>query len=802
MLKNLIKTALRNIRSNKAMTIINVLGLALGMTICLLITLYVIDELSYDTYNAKAGRIYRVNTDIRSGTSVSSRAIASPAVAIALQHAYPEVEKTVRLLPGSERFKKGDVLVQEDKVAYCDSSIFDVFTFSFMDGRPEMALQEPHSIVITESAAHKYFNTTDVVGKTLTKVDENNVGSIYKVTAVIHDIPPQSHFHFDFFMSLSPVEVSHKTSFGALFPFSTYILLKPGTDYKKLESKFPDLVRKNFPFLASMEKTGGYFRINLTPLKEIHLNSNRTNELEVNGNIQYVRIFSMAAIFILLIACINFMNLATARSANRAREVGVRKVLGSSRRLLIMQFLSESMLQTFIATFLAIVASVLLLPLFNQMSGKHLILSAQNIAGLFLLLILISITVGLLAGSYPAFFLSSFKPVSILSGKLATGFRGGHLRNLLVIFQFSISVFLIISTLVIYSQLRYIQHKNLGFQRDHTLVIKNMNAIGNEANTFKVQVKQLPGVVNASLSSFLPTGDRRWLNYLGYGSTFLETQFWPVDEDYLPTLGMNLTKGRGFSSSLATDSSAIIINEAAAAQMGYSDAPLNKKIFYGQNEKEYHIIGVVKDFNFSSLRNNISPVVMTMTTQFERNKEGDGPDNLCIRINTTDISGFLSKVRSEWNTFASGQTFQYSFMNEDFDAIYHSEQRMGNLFIVFTTLATIIACLGLFALSAFASEQRKKEISIRKVLGADTPALLAMLTRNFLKLVLIAIIISSPLSWWIMSGWLQDFAYRQPIHWWLFVVAGLTAMLIAFLTIGFHSLKAIRLNPVNNLRTE
>ncbi len=799
MFKNNIKTAIRSLSKNKGFTFLNLSGLALGLAICLLIVFYVVDELSFDSYNIKAGRIFRVNTDIKYGSTITSRAIAAPVMAMALKSNFPEVEKAIRLLPGDERFKKGDQLVLENRVAYADPGIFDVFTLPMIEGDPKTALTEPNSIVITESTAKKYFNTIHVVGQNLIAVNDN-ISTIHKITGVIRDIPKQSHFNFDFFLAMISKQISHNPNFNAIFPFNTYLLLKPGTNYKSLEAKFPALMRKNIDFLADMEKGGDYLRINLTPLKDIHLYSNRTNETSANGNIQYVYIFSAVAAFILLIACINFMNLSTARSSNRAREVGVRKVLGSSRKSLVTQFLSESILITFAATIIAVIAAWALLPFFNHLSGKELAISAQTFTWLLPSLIVIILVVGVLAGSYPAFFLSAFQPINVLKGKLSTGFKDSGLRGFLVVFQFFISIFLIIGTLIIYNQLNYMLNKDIGFNRNQVLVAKNMNALKNKSNIFKQEVKQLPGVADCTMSSFLPTGSRRWRNFISTHSDVLQTEFWPVDEDYLNTMGMKIVKGRNFSNQFSTDSSAMVINETAAKMLDSFNDPLNKKIYYG--EKEFHIIGVVRDFNFSSLKDNIAPVVMMMITPWAMKEEGDAADNLCIRVNSTNLPALLASVENKWKALSPRQHFEYSFMDEDFDVIYRSEQRMGKIFVVFTTFAIMIACLGLFGLAAYAAEKRTKEISIRKVLGADVSTIAAMLSKDFIRLVIISIVIATPLAWLIMQKWLQDFAYRVNIHWWIFAIAGFTALLIAFITISFQSFKAANTNPVISLRSE
>ncbi len=802
MIRNYVKTAFRSLKKNKGFTFLNVFGLALGLAICLLIVFYVADELSYDRYNTKADRIYRINADIKYGGNSSSYAVTPPPLAAALKSSFAEVEESARLIQASNiQFKKGSENLQENKSVYADGSIFNIFTLPMLEGDPATALKNPKSIVISERAAKKYFGRTDVIGQYLTLVN-GNVN--YKITGVIRDIPGQSHFSFDYFLSRSTQDLRSDTNWNS-FAFNSYVLLKKGSSQQAFEAKLNALVRHHFGLenYARLEKGGNYIRLNLTPLTDIHLKSNRQYELGANSSITYVYIFSAIACFILLIACINFMNLSTARSANRAREVGVRKILGSSRRGLVVQFMAESLLTTLFATIIALLAAWALMPLFNQMSGKELTISAQTFGQLLPSLMVIIILVGVLAGSYPAFYLSGFQPINVLKGKLAAGFKGSSFRNVLVVIQFSISIFLVIGTLAIYNQLNYIQHKDLGFDRNRVLVIKNVQVLAS-AKTFKQEIKQIPGIQNASLSGFLPTGSLRAPNNVfkdraASGKNALFTEIWPVDADYLGTMGMSIAKGRNFSEQLASDSLGVIVNETAASMLGYSRDPLEKKLYSPEDQagktvmKEYHIIGVLKDFNFSSLRDNITPVIMTLAS-----------DNgaLSVKINAKDIGPLESKIEKEWKKLSPNQHFEYSFMDEDFDAAYSTEQRTGKIFLSFTVLALVIACLGLFGLAAYAAEQRVREIGIRKVLGADVSTLVTLLSRDFVRLVILAIFIATPLAWWAVSRWLQGFAYRQNIPWWMMASAIAGALAIAFLTVSFQAVKAALANPVESLRSE
>jgi putative ABC transport system permease protein len=810
MFRNYFKTAIRNLYKSKGFSAINIIGLACGLATCLLIILYVADELNYDHYNKKLSQIYRVDADIQFGGHHFDLASSPDPLGAALKSNFPQVKQYVRLRDhGGFLVKKGNQNIQEDRVILSDSTLFDVFTLPMLAGDVHTALVNPNSVVLTESMAKKYFpktETTDVVGKTLTVNDT----PLYKITGVVKDLPKESHFHYDFFVSiygqLSPYEINQWTSNN----FNTYIVLDKNANSKKFASQLDDFVMKYVePLFKTMnitkeefKKQGNYLHYNLIPLSRIHLYSHKDSELEANGNIQYVYIFSVIAFFILLIACVNFMNLSTARSSGRAKEVGVRKVLGSLRKNLITQFLTESMLISFISMILALAIAALLLPYFNTLSGKELTTQAFFSSWLLPSLLLLVIIVGLLAGIYPAFYLSSFRPVAVLKGKIAAGFKTGWLRSGLVVFQFAISIFLIIGTLVIYSQLNYIHNKNIGYDRDHVLVIKNTDALGNEAKVFKDEVLKLSGVQNATMTGFLPTAGWRSDSPLFPTPTTdtknaISTQIWRIDENYIPTLGMKMEQGRNFSKDFPTDSSGIIINEAFAKLIGFRDA-VNKPLYYMNNFPstdftKYHVIGVVRDFNFNSLHDVVTPLVFLLQPQ---------NGSIAFSVNTANIGNLISSIQQIYKRAAPGQPFRYSFMDADFNKTYRAEQKMAGLSITFSILAILIACLGLFGLITYAATQRTKEIGIRKVLGASISNVVTMLSKDFLKLVLIAALIAFPVGWWAMNKWLQSFAYRIHVSWWIFLIAGITAILIALITVSFQAIKAAVANPVESLRTE
>jgi len=808
MLKNYLKIALRNLWKNKGFSAINIIGLAVGLATCLLIMLYVMDELSYDKYNKKADRIYRVDGDIQFGGNHFILAVAPEPMGLALKKDYPEVEQYVRFRGyGGLLVKKGNENVNEGKVIYVDSTLFDVFTLPMIAGDPTTALKDPNTVVITEKIAQKYFNTTDVIGKTLTINDTSNL----KITGVIKNIPPQSHFNFDFFVSLNGSIQQWEVNNWVSNNENTYIVLKKGADPKVLESKFPAVVEKYmypqaFALLnvkkEEFKKSGNFANYVLTPLTAIHLHSDKVAELGANSSIQYVYIFSAIAIFILLIACVNFMNLSTARSSNRSKEVGVRKVLGSLRSNLINQFLTESILISFIALILAILFAWVLLPYFNQIANKEIGIGLFSRAWLLPSLIALMLVVGLLAGSYPAFYLSSFKPIVVLKGKLAGGFKRSWLRSSLVVFQFWISIILIIGTIVIYNQLNYIQKKKLGYNRDQVLVLENTDPLGSQSKAFENELLKMPGVLSATMTGFLPTSNWRSDSPLFPDATLdqksaLSSQIWTVDENYIPTLGMQMDKGRNFSKQFLTDSSGVIINESAAKLLGFAD-PINKPLYYltdisKKQVATYHVVGVVKDFNYNSLRQSVTPLALFYGNQISK---------IALKINTANIKGLIAQIENKWKTMAPGQPFSYAFMNEQFNNLYRTEQRVSQISITFSILAILIACLGLFGLVTYAAEQRIKEIGIRKVLGASVANLVGMLSKDFLKLVIISAVIAFPVAWWAMHKWLQDFAYRVQIGWWIFVIAGIIALLIALVTVSFQAIKAALANPVKNLRTE
>jgi putative ABC transport system permease protein len=803
MFKNYIKVAFRNLWRNKSFSAINVFGLAIGLAICLLITLFVFDELSYDRFNTKADRIYRVNSDFKvNGSLFNDRSSAAPMGATLVKE-YPQIEDATRLVSiGRTLVKKDNETLTEPNTFYADPNLFNIFTIPMITGDPKTALVQPNSIVISESLARKYFSTTDVIGKTL-HLDNT---ADYKITGVIKNMPAQSHLHFNLIKAMSGYANSRQTGWLSE-QFDTYLLTRPGVTQlqvddmlKQVTKKYSEPELKNYlhSSIADLEQKGDHYRFVSIPLTKIHLYSTTNLEVEPTGNIQYVYIFMVIAVFILLVACINFMNLSTARSAGRSKEVGVRKVLGSGRGNLISQFLVESVITSFIASAMGLFIAALLLPYFNQLAGKQITFGLISSAWLLPVLCLIALIVGLLAGSYPAFFLSAFQPIQVLKGKLASGFKGSVLRNTLVVFQFSTVIILIVGTLVIYSQLNYIRNKDLGYNRDQVLIIQNTASLYTHAKVFKHDVLKIEGVKSGTITGNLPTSTLD--NTQVYSRDAAQSpgqvfsiQTLEVDEGYFPALEMKIVKGRNFSAQIQSDSTAMIINETAAKLLGYQE-PLNKSIY--EYTRRFNVIGVVKDFNTGSLRSKIPPMVFML---------GNNRGAMAFRVEANKTPSIISQIETLYHSAdakMAGQPFQYNFMDDEFNRIYQSEQNTGKIFVSFAFFAILIACLGLFGLVTYAAEQRTKEIGIRKVLGASAGNIVAMLSNDFLKLIGIAAIISAPVAWYAMNKWLQDFAYHTSINLWVFVVAGVLAVLITIVTVSFRAIKAALTNPVISLRSE
>ncbi len=810
MFKNYIKIALRSLRKNKVYSFINIIGLAIGLACFLLIALYVLDELSFDKFYPNAERIYRINASIRFGGSDLNFPLTSDMMGQMLKKDYPEVEGYTRIYNsnGNKLVKKGADYINERNVCHADSTIFRIFELPSLYGDIRNALNEPNSVVITEKIAKKYFGAADALGKTLETNDNNK--TLYKVTGVIADMPHNSHFNFDFYFSMKNVQYNWGTFLS--HNFHTYLLMRPGVDIQAFDKKLFDYIdryclpeAKQYMKINTMDdfrKSGNKIEYYLTPLNRIHLYSSLQYEFLPGGNIQYVYIFSAVAIFILIIACINFMNLTTARSANRAKEIGIRKVLGTEKRELVVQFLIESTLMVMLSLLLAIGMAELVLPLFNAVADKTMHIQSLFSPMLLPLLVVLPFAVGLMAGSYPAFFLSSFKPIESLKGKLNLGSRSGSLRSILVVLQFATSIILIIGTLVIYRQLHYIQTKNIGFEKGQVLIVNDAYALNQNLNAFKEEVLQVPGVVSATISGYLPVSSYRNDNTFSTSPVMdakngIDMQTWAVDYDYFKTMGIQLSMGRTFSKDYGSDSLAVVINESTVKQLGLKD-PIGKKIYGTYNSPDNHrvgytIIGVVKNFNYESLKQTVGPVSLFL---------GKSTGSVCFKTGAGNAADLVKQVENKWKSLAPGMPFSYRFLDAAFNDMYNNERRIGKIILIFSALAILIACLGLFGLSTFIAEQRTKEIGIRKVLGATAAGMVRLLSGDFIKLVGFSFILAAPLAWYFMNRWLQDFAYRVEISWWIFALAAILAMVIALATVSFQAIRAALMNPVKSLRTE
>ncbi|UCH10928.1 MAG: ABC transporter permease, partial [Fidelibacterota bacterium] len=759
-----VKIAVRNVARQKLYSAINILGLAVGVAACITILLYVQDELSYDRYHEKADRIYRVTISANIGGIDIHGTLSPPPVAATLLEEFPEVESVARIRSITQYpvIRFGDKVYSEERFTSADSSIFDVFDIPFLIGDPKTALTEPNSMVMTESTARRYFGDENPIGKVMTsdKVNERIV------TGVIEDFPHNSHFHYDFLLSLATFRFSRSSNWWSSNVL-TYLVLREGASADELEAKFPDMVKKYAgPQLEQITGVswdqfiagGSNYQFFLQPLTDIHLHSHLEREIEVNGNITYIYIFSVIAAFILIIACINFMNLATARSANRAREVGIRKTLGSNRGQLIRQFLGESVLLTFAAVTLAVILVQLILPWFNNVVGLQLAFRYANLPWI----ILGAVVVGILAGSYPAFFLSTFNASIVLRGVHKVKGKGARLRNVLVVSQFTISIVLFTGTLVVKNQLDYMQAKELGYKPENLLVVKKTDDIGRQIMAFKQELAKNPGIMEISNSDCIP-GKQPSGNHVFGMSTPAGDQMqllarYRTDFDFQKTYGISMAEGRFFSSEFSTDSNSVIVNQAAVEAYGIDDPIGRELITYsgGPNNpsRRFPIIGVMEDFHFESLHSEIRPLVIVPFSA-----RGFGPYTT-LRIRPENTPALLSSVEKTWMGFAMDQPFEYVFFEDDFNALYENEFQTRAIASMFSVLAIFVACLGLLGLASFTTEQRTKEIGIRKVFGATATGIFRLLTGDVLKLMAISALLSLPISWYAMHNWLENFAYR------------------------------------------
>lgn len=805
MYKNYFKIAIRNLRKNKIFSFINVAGLAIGLSCCMLIAAYVFNELSYDRYPAKANQIYRVQLNVTGNGNIETYTNVDVAVGPGIKDAYPEVESFTRLLMAGETFMHYNDKQFKESFVFADSNFLETFSIPFLEGNAASALSKPNSIVITRALAKKYFGDEEPMGKTLT-----DPKSSFTVTGVVEKIPENTHFHFDAFASMSTLGLTSQT--WSNISFYTYLVLKKGADPKKLEAKFPDLVAKHVVpeivhdmgvSLAEAQKSVNTFRIFLEPLTDIHLYSNTKYELGTNGDIQYVYIFGGLALFILLLACVNFTNLSTASSSKRAREIGIRKVMGSEKKQLIYQFLTESILLTYFAILLALAIVYLVTPYFNQLAGRNIsVVFFFGWRSLFAVALL-GLFVGVVAGIYPAFVLASFNTIKILKGSSTTSTNSKSLlRSSLVVFQFAVSTGLIIATIIVYQQLRYMQNKKLGYNKEQVVYLQDTYLLGNRSvrSAFKETLLKDSRIINASIGTDIP-GNPNMDGTQIYpkekaaieNDVEIHANIFHVDDNYIPTLGIKMKAGRNFSKDFPSDSFGVIINEAAVRELGWSGSDPIGKTIVTSGQHEFKVIGVAEDFHYASVKQKIIPLMIEL---------GHMGSGTIVKIKTGDVQNLIAGIKKQWNAFSPGAPFVYYFLDEKFASLYAAEEKTGQIFTVFAIVAIVIACLGLFGLATYITKQRTREIGIRKVFGASVKSVLFLVSKEFLLLVFIAFILAVPLTWWAMNNWLQNFAYRVTVSWWIFIVAGLLTLVIALVTVSFKAVQAAFANPIKSLRTE
>jgi putative ABC transport system permease protein len=800
MIKNYFIIAWRNLWKNKTFSLINIFGLSIGLACCILMFLFIQHELSYDKFNIHASNIYRITSEAESTNGKTNLAITPAPWAPLMKKDFPEINNYVRIFkaeksiigqPGQQKFYENDLL-------YADSTFFDVFSFGLLKGNRKQALDKPNSIVLTRETAEKYFGQEDPIGKTL-EINSQVGTSTVEVTGIADEIPSTSHLKFNALISLQTL--GDLSSLWAFHIFQSYVLINNNTSTQALERKFIDFANK---YINSNPQADGKQDIHLQPLSNIHLRSKMIGEIGVNGDIKYVYIFTGIALFILLIACFNFTNLSTARSLSRAKEVGLRKVVGAERQQLIRQFMSETILFALIALALAIIIAILVLPLFNQLSDRQMSFNLNNNYALIGLLVLLVLLVGLLAGIYPAIILSSFKPIEVLKSKFQKTAKGVSFRKVLVTLQFVISIALIASTIIVAKQLQFLKNKKLGFDKENVVIVslpKDMDST--RLQTFKNSILNNGVISNVAAASSVP-GINIPINQVNDGNTdltkALSMQMLFTDNDFISTMNMKIVAGRDFSNEYATDKTeGFILNEEAVKKTGWRNpAEAIGKTFQwvnpGRVMKSGKVIGVVQNFNITPLKSAVQPLVMHYSPiRFQY---------LYVRFNQLNAGNAIGFVEKKFKEIYPKQSFEYNYLDETLNRMYISERKTSQIFSYFSSLAIMIACLGILGLSLYSIQQRIKEIGIRKVLGASIIRITSELVKDFLKPVLIAAIIAFPIAWFTMNKWLQDFAYRTNIGWWIFIAAGLLALIIALITVSVQAIKAASANPVKSLRTE
>ncbi len=797
MIKNYLKIALRNFQRHKGYSFINIAGFAIGMACCLLILLYVRHELSYDRYHKDVERVCRIAVDIRFQTAENRVfALVSPMVAPTLKSDYPQVEYAARVLPGrSQLVKRKDTFFYEDRFMHADQELFDIFTIPFIQGTAKEALIRPNTLVVSQRMAHKYFGHVNPLGETL-EINQQE----YEITGVVKDSPTNTHLKYDLIASLDTLKDWQGMSYWDSTQFYTYLKLRSSLNVEEFSSQISRLADKYIG--EQMEREyGASFHFFLQPLSGIHLHSHLRNETEPPGNPVYITIFSFVGLFILIIACLNFMNLSTARAANRAKEVGLRKVVGAQKLQLIGQFLGESLLVAFLSLGVAMVIASFAVPLLNDLTGISLSFDTLLMPAVLLSLVGGAVLVGLAAGLYPAFVLSAFRPAVTLKGVERAGSRGLALRTVLVVVQFTISVLLIVGTLTMYRQFNFMKNQYLGFEKEQKLILPLRDGISIQENFESVKdiFSKHSSVTGVTVSSTVPGRGLSNFGVVPVGEDDQKSQsMWHMyfDDDFIPDYGIDIVAGRAFQKEIKTDlMGAFLINEAAVRAFGWGrhEEALGKRLKTGLGDRVNPIIGVTKNFHYRGLQSEVEPLVMEFFPWFRY---------ITLSINITDLNETLAFVRSQWKALWPGNPFEHFFLDTDFDRQYRADEQIGNIFGIFTFLGLFIACLGLLGLASFTAESRTKEIGIRKVLGASVGGIVLMLSRQFTKWVLLANCIAWPVAYYFMNKWLENFAFRIDMGIWTFVLSGIFVLLIAVLTVSYQSVKAAVANPVDSLKYE
>ncbi len=810
MIYNYLKIAARNLKKYKFISFINLFGLTVGLTCCLLILAYILHELSYDKYHPNFDRVYRVTRSFNNpetGAPSLNLSTVAPPFGPLLKNDFRQIENMTRTLNnGATAIRYDEKMFNEPNVYWADDQFFDFFKVDVLKGSPRDALAGPYSVMLTDEVAKKYFGADDPMNKTI----RINLGNYFdfKVTGIYKPLPSNTHFHPDVLLSFNTLNdtliygaENLRTNWGNN-SFFTYIRLPQHYDSKALIAQFPAFLNRHLNEGGTKYKTSQWTSLSLQKLPDIHLRSHTDYEAEENGDIKRVYIFSAIALFILLIACINYMNLSTARSTLRAREIGIRKVVGAQRKEIIFQFLSESVLISWLGMILAFTFTWLLLPWLNQVSGQQLSMDILLKWYLIIPMLIVPFVVGIISGLYPALFMSSFQPVKTLKGFLTVGGSNISLRKVLVTIQFAISIILIICTAVVFTQMRYMQNKTLGFDREHIVTLPYATELNERYDAFRTELLSNSYIQNVGRSSRIPTG--RLLDAMGSrmlsGDSMVpvtvDIKFVSADQDFISTYGVKVVAGRGFSRDFTTDTSAFLINEAAARVLGFrkNEDAIGKNFGYGNRDGK--LIGVFNDFHFESMHQKIVPLVLLIP----RSPSNYG--RISVKVSGAGIPNALATIEKTWKKFLPEAPYQYNFLDENFERLYQAEDRQKSLFSIFSCLAIFIACLGLLGLSAFAISQRVKEIGIRKVLGANTSTIVLLLSKDFMKLVAIAAPIAFLVAGFAMNNWLQDFAYRITMPWWIFIAAAIIAAAVALFTISFQAFKAALSNPVKSLRTE